>query len=171
MYVTSCSDACSTVQERQKLLHETAFLVHYAPCSPPYLLNVVDQRVAVLLPVVLERVLVRELVTTELQSDFKAVAAEVVEILHSCHEIFRKKERIAQEEKMVSQAWLPLPHFKATRNQTWPVFNKVFLTPRHAVPGSSVSDAIFEAGVVVVLTAGGSLVVGHHRVVHRVGLC
>lgn len=72
---------------------------------------------------------------------------------------------------MVSQAWLLLPHFKATPNQTWPVLNKVFLTPRHAVPGSSVSDAIFEAGVVVVLTAGGSLVVGHHRVVHGVGLC
>lgn len=50
-----------------------------------YLLDVVDQRVAVLVPVVLERFLVGELVTAELQSDLKAVAAEVVEILHSCN--------------------------------------------------------------------------------------
>lgn len=43
------------------------------------------------------------------------------------------------------------------------------LTSGHAVPGPSVSDAIFEAGVVVVLTAGGSAGVGHDWVVHGVG--
>lgn len=51
--------------------------------SATYLLNVVDQWVAILLPVGLERLLTGELVTAELQSDLKAVAAEVVEILHS----------------------------------------------------------------------------------------
>lgn len=49
-----------------------------------YLLDVADQRVAVLVPVGLERVLVGELVAAELQSDLKAVAAEVVEVLHPC---------------------------------------------------------------------------------------
>lgn len=44
------------------------------------------------------------------------------------------------------------------------------LTSWHAVPGPSVSDAILEAGVVVVLTAGGSVRVGHDWVVHGVGL-
>lgn len=48
------------------------------------LLDVVDEGVAVLLPVGLERVLTGELVTAELQSDLKTVAAEVVEILHTC---------------------------------------------------------------------------------------
>lgn len=45
------------------------------------------------------------------------------------------------------------------------------LTSWHAVPGTSVSDTVFEAGVIVVLTAGGSLRVGHDWVVNRVGLC
>lgn len=49
-----------------------------------YLLDVADQRVAVLVPVALERVLVGELIAAELQRDLKAVAAEVVEILHPC---------------------------------------------------------------------------------------
>lgn len=49
-----------------------------------YLLDVADQGVAVLVPVALERVLVGELIATELQRDLKAVAAEVVEILHPC---------------------------------------------------------------------------------------
>lgn len=56
------------------------------PVAFEYLLDVVDQRVAVLLPVGLQRVLIGELVTTELQGDLKAVAAEVVEILHPCSE-------------------------------------------------------------------------------------
>lgn len=43
-------------------------------------------------------------------------------------------------------------------------------TSRNAVPGASVRDAVFEAGVVVVLAAGGALVVRHDRVVHGVGL-
>lgn len=43
-------------------------------------------------------------------------------------------------------------------------------TSGHAVPGASVRDPVFEAGVVVVLAAGGALVVGHDRVVHGVGL-
>lgn len=62
------------LKEQQK--HCDAFL---------YLLDVVDQGVAVLLPVVLQCVLIGELVAAELQGDFKAVAAEVVEILHSCN--------------------------------------------------------------------------------------
>ncbi len=45
------------------------------------------------------------------------------------------------------------------------------LTSWHAVPGPSVSDAIFKAGVIIVLTAGLSLRVGHDWVVHGVGLC
>lgn len=45
------------------------------------------------------------------------------------------------------------------------------LTSWHAVPGPPISDAIFEAGVVIVLTAGGSVRVGHDRVVNGVGLC
>lgn len=44
------------------------------------------------------------------------------------------------------------------------------LTSRHAVPGPSVSDAVFEAGVIVVLAAGGSLRVRHDWVVNGVGL-
>lgn len=43
-------------------------------------------------------------------------------------------------------------------------------TSRYAVPGSSIGDAVFEAGVVVVLAAGGALIVRHDRVVHGVGL-
>lgn len=58
-----------------------------------YLLNVADQWVAVLVPVGLERVLAGELVAAELQSDLKAVAAEVVEILHSCGGLRRKGVR------------------------------------------------------------------------------
>lgn len=58
---------------------------NYSPDGAAYLLDVVNQRVSVLLPVGLECVLIGELVTTELQSDLKAVAAEVVEILHSCN--------------------------------------------------------------------------------------
>lgn len=46
----------------------------------------------------------------------------------------------------------------------------LFLTSWHAVPRPSVSDAILKAGVVVVLAAGGSVRVGHDRVVHGVGL-
>lgn len=45
-----------------------------------------------------------------------------------------------------------------------------FFTSRDAVPGSSVGDAVFEAGVVVVLAAGRPLVVRHDRVEHGVGL-
>ncbi len=45
------------------------------------------------------------------------------------------------------------------------------LTSWHAVPGPSVGDAVFEAGVIVVLAAGGSLRVGHDWVVNGVGLC
>lgn len=44
------------------------------------------------------------------------------------------------------------------------------VTSGDAVPRSSVRDAVFEAGVVVVLAAGGALVVRHDRVVHGVGL-
>lgn len=47
---------------------------------------------------------------------------------------------------------------------------RLFLTSWHTVPGPSVSDAIFEAGVVIVLTAGGSVRVGHDWVVDGVGL-
>lgn len=48
------------------------------------LLDVVDQGVAVLLPVGLQCVFTGELVTAELQSDLKAVAAQVIEVLHTC---------------------------------------------------------------------------------------
>lgn len=44
------------------------------------------------------------------------------------------------------------------------------LTSRHAVPGSSVSNAVFKARLVVV-AAGGSLWVRHDWVVNGVGLC
>lgn len=47
------------------------------------LLDVVDEGVAVLLPVGLQRVFTGELVAAELQSDLKAVAAEVIEVLHT----------------------------------------------------------------------------------------
>lgn len=60
--------------------------VIYGICiySPAYLFDVVDERVAVLLPVALQRFLIGELVAAELQSDLETVAAEIVEILHSC---------------------------------------------------------------------------------------
>lgn len=45
------------------------------------------------------------------------------------------------------------------------------LTSWHTVPGPSVGDAVLEAGVVVVLTAGGSMGVRHDWVVNGVGLC
>lgn len=50
------------------------------------------------------------------------------------------------------------------------IWSLLSLTSWHAVPGPSVSDAVFEAGVIIVLTAGGSLRVGHDWVVHGVGL-
>ena len=49
----------------------------------PYLLDVVDHGVLVLVPVLLQGVLGGEFVTAQLQGDLEAVAAEVVEILHS----------------------------------------------------------------------------------------
>lgn len=68
----------------------------YSPGGAAYLLDVVDQWVAVLLPVALECVLIGELVTAELQSDLKTVAAEVVEILHPCNGSV-KKELLGRE--------------------------------------------------------------------------
>lgn len=59
-----------------------------------YLLNVADQGVAVLVPVGLERVLVGELITAELQRDLKAVAAEVVEILHPCGRTIKRWDNV-----------------------------------------------------------------------------
>lgn len=47
----------------------------------------------------------------------------------------------------------------------------LLLTSWHTVPGPSVSDAVFEAGVIIVLTAWGSVRVGHYWVVHGVGPC
>lgn len=65
------------------------------PCAGfLYLLDVVDQWVAVLLPVVLQCVLIGKLVAAELQGDLKAVAAEVVEILHSCNDTVREKANV-----------------------------------------------------------------------------
>ena len=58
------------------------------------LFNVVDEGVAVLIPVSFKSVLIRELVTAELQCDLKTVAAEVVEILHTCKETGNQKRAI-----------------------------------------------------------------------------
>ena len=79
--------------------------------SHTYLLDVVDQRVAVLIPVVLERVLIGELVTAELQSDLKAVAAEVVEILHSCNWSQREGQTLTRERGRKQRCCLVLVSF------------------------------------------------------------
>lgn len=47
--------------------------------------------------------------------------------------------------------------------------SQLFPTSWDAVPSPSISDAIFEAGVVIVFAAWGSVWVGHHWVVHGVG--
>lgn len=57
-----------------------------------------------------------------------------------------------------------------TSTHLWEEVRARGLTSRHAVPGPSVSDAVFEAGLVVV-AAGGSLWVRHDWVVNGVGLC
>ena len=49
-----------------------------------YLLNVANEGVFVILPVVLQSLFRWKLFTAKLHSDLKAVAAEVIEILHSC---------------------------------------------------------------------------------------
>lgn len=54
------------------------------------LLDVADEGVTVLLPVVLQHVFMGKLVTAKLQSDLKAVAAQIIEILHPCMQKGRK---------------------------------------------------------------------------------
>lgn len=44
-------------------------------------------------------------------------------------------------------------------------------TSRHAVPGPSISDALFETGVIIIFAAWCSIRVWHHRVVAGVCLC
>lgn len=48
-----------------------------------YLLYIADQWVAVLVPVLLEWVLRRKLITAQLQSDLKTITAQIVEVLHT----------------------------------------------------------------------------------------
>lgn len=50
-----------------------------------YLLNVIYKRVLVVLPVAFQSFFRWEFFTAKLHCDFKAVAAEVIEILHSCN--------------------------------------------------------------------------------------
>ena len=49
-----------------------------------YLMNVANEGVFVILPVVLQSLFRWKLFTAKLHSNLKAVAAEVIEILHSC---------------------------------------------------------------------------------------
>lgn len=56
-----------------------------------YLLYIADQWVAVLVPVLLEWVLRRKLITAQLQSDLKTITAQIVEVLHTWQRE-RKKE-------------------------------------------------------------------------------
>lgn len=49
-----------------------------------YLLQVVDEGVFVIFPVAFESLFRWELLTAKLHSDLKAVAAQVIEVLHSC---------------------------------------------------------------------------------------
>lgn len=67
--------------------------------SAAYLLDVTDERIAVLLPVGLKHVLVGELVAAELQSDLETVAAEIVEILHSCNGSVKQQHVRKQQRK------------------------------------------------------------------------
>jgi len=48
-----------------------------------YLLYVADEWVAVLVPVLLEWILRRKLITAQLQSDLKTITAQIVEVLHT----------------------------------------------------------------------------------------
>lgn len=49
-----------------------------------YLLDVANEGVFVILPVALQSLFRWKLFTTKLHSNLKAVAAEVIEVLHSC---------------------------------------------------------------------------------------
>lgn len=62
-------------------------------------------------------------------------------------------------------------HLYLQLNKTTHTGSLLPLTSWHAVPGPSVGDAIFKAGVIVVLAAGGSVRVRHDWVVNGVGLC
>lgn len=104
-----------------------------------------------MLPVVLQCVLIGELVAAELQGDLKAVAAEVVEILHSCIVTVTEKR-----EKKSQSFLLGKTIHTHISTRLWEEVRARGLTSRHTVPGPSVSDAVFEAGLIVV-AAGGSL--------------
>ena len=49
-----------------------------------YLLHVADEGVFVVFPVAFESLFRWELLTAELHSDLEAVAAQIIEVLHSC---------------------------------------------------------------------------------------
>lgn len=131
-----------------------------------YLLNVVDKRVAVLLPVGFECVLTGEFVTAELQGDLKTVTAEVVEVLHPYDISWTQMEEMEVYIEIPPQR---IPHYNTYSSSIQLLLHWVlWLTPWNAVPRSSISDALFEAWVVVVLAAGWSVGVGHDWVVHGV---
>lgn len=56
-----------------------------------HLCDIVDEGVAVLVPVHFECVLQGKLVTAQFQRDLKTVAAQIVKVLHTC--ATKKKER------------------------------------------------------------------------------
>lgn len=53
--------------------------------SDANLLDVADEGVTVLLPVAFQCIFIGKLITAQLQSNLKTVAAQIVEILHPCN--------------------------------------------------------------------------------------
>lgn len=70
-------------------------------CWRPYLLQVTDEWVSVILPVALQCLFRWKLLTAELHGDLKAVAAEVIEVLHSCQNTKYRQSKCAHSDRRV----------------------------------------------------------------------
>lgn len=73
-----------------------------------YLLNVIDEGVLVVLPIALQSFFRWEFFTAKLHCDFKAVAAEVIEILHS----YKARKELWMDFALFQSNWSKEEHVR-----------------------------------------------------------